>query len=93
MEMPVRIHPWKGVGPHPMSVRFQDDRVVERLKTEAATRGSSVSSLAEELIDEGLRSRRQPAAEPLNRSTRLKNEIRPVEPRRYSPTHGGNKSG
>lgn len=43
-----------------MSVRFHDDRVVERLKAEALSRGASASSLAEELIDEGLRSRRHP---------------------------------
>lgn len=45
---------------HPVSVRFHDEQVVERLKAEAAARGGSASSLAEELIDEGLRSRRHP---------------------------------
>jgi hypothetical protein len=45
---------------HPVSVRFHDVRVSERLKSEAAARGASTSSLAEELIDEGLRVRRHP---------------------------------
>ena len=45
---------------HPVSVRFRDARVAEQLKTEAAARNASTSSLAEELIDEGLRSRRHP---------------------------------
>lgn len=43
-----------------MSVRFHDPRVAERLKEEAAAGASSASALAEELIDEGLRSRRHP---------------------------------
>ncbi len=45
---------------HPMSVRFKRPGVAERLKAEAAARGESTSSLAEELIDEGLRTRRHP---------------------------------
>jgi len=45
---------------HPVSVRFRDARVVERLRAEAAARGCSTSMLAEQMIDEGLRSRRHP---------------------------------
>ncbi len=45
---------------HPIAVRFCDERVAERLKTEAGVRASSTSALAEELIDEGLRTRRHP---------------------------------
>jgi hypothetical protein len=45
---------------HPVSVRFRDARVAEQLKVEAAARNASTSSLAEELIDEGLRIRRHP---------------------------------
>jgi hypothetical protein len=45
---------------HPVSVRFRDARVAERLRAEAAARGCSSSMLAEQLIDEGLRSRRHP---------------------------------
>jgi hypothetical protein len=45
---------------HPVSVRFREAGVVERLKTEARRRGESSSALAEELIDEGLRVRRHP---------------------------------
>lgn len=45
---------------HPVSVRFRQSSVVERLKAEASRRGESSSSLAEELIDEGLRLRRHP---------------------------------
>jgi len=45
---------------HPVSVRFSRPEVAERLKAEAAARHSSASALAEELIDEGLRSRRHP---------------------------------
>lgn len=44
----------------PVSVRFRDQRVAERLRLESATRGRSNSALAEELIDEGLRQRRHP---------------------------------
>jgi hypothetical protein len=44
---------------HPVSVRFHDARVSERLKSEALARGTSTSALAEELIDEGLRIRRR----------------------------------
>ena len=43
---------------HPVSVRFRDETVAERLRAEAAARGCSTSMLAEQLIDEGLRSRR-----------------------------------
>lgn len=43
---------------HPVSVRFGDSKVLERLKSEAAVRKVSTSSLAEELIEEGLRLRR-----------------------------------
>ena len=45
---------------HPMSVRFSRSEVAERLKAEAAVRNTSVSSLAEQLIDQGLRTRRHP---------------------------------
>ena len=45
---------------HPVSVRFRDGRVADRLRAEAEARGCSTSMLAEELIDEGLRSRRHP---------------------------------
>lgn len=45
---------------HPVSVRFSRPGVAERLKAEAAARRESSSSLAEELIDEGLRMRRHP---------------------------------
>lgn len=45
---------------HPMSVRFSRPGVAERLKAEAVARHASSSSLAEELIDEGLRVRRHP---------------------------------
>ena len=45
---------------HPVSVRFHDPRVADQLKAEANARGMSTSSLAEELIDEGLRIRHHP---------------------------------
>ncbi len=45
---------------HPISVRFRDLGVAERLKREAGAQGVSISGLAEELIDEGLRMRRHP---------------------------------
>lgn len=45
---------------HPLSVRFREGRVVQRLRDEAAARGVSSSALAEQLIDEGLRVRRHP---------------------------------
>lgn len=45
---------------HPVSVRFHDARVVERLRSEASAHGTSQSALAEELVDEGLRTRRHP---------------------------------
>lgn len=45
---------------HPMSLRFSRPEVAERLKAEAAVRNTSASSLAEQLIDEGLRIRRHP---------------------------------
>ena len=46
--------------PHPVSVRFRDPRIIDILKSEAASRDRSASALAEELIDEGLRMRRHP---------------------------------
>jgi len=45
---------------HPVSIRFHDPRVADQLKAEAVARRASTSSLAEELIDEGLRTRRHP---------------------------------
>ena len=45
---------------HPVSIRFRDAGVAERLRLEADARNASASSLAEELIDEGLRLRRHP---------------------------------
>ena len=45
---------------HPVSVRFRNPELVDRLKTEARARDESTSALAEELIDEGLRVRRHP---------------------------------
>jgi len=45
---------------HPVSVRFREPQVAERLKAEASARSASTSALAEELIDEGLRMRRHP---------------------------------
>ncbi|HLI02262.1 MAG TPA: hypothetical protein VKV06_15845 [Acidimicrobiales bacterium] len=45
---------------HPVSIRFQDAAVAKQLQAEAAARRKSTSSLAEELIDEGLRTRRHP---------------------------------
>ncbi|MGQ0618288.1 MAG: hypothetical protein ACT4PW_15090 [Acidimicrobiia bacterium] len=45
---------------HPMSVRFREARVSQRLKAEAEASARSASALAEELIDEGLRMRRHP---------------------------------
>lgn len=45
---------------HPLSVRFREGQVLHRLRDEAAARGLSSSALAEQLIDEGLRSRRHP---------------------------------
>ena len=45
---------------HPLSVRFREARVSERLKAEAEANARSASALAEELIDEGLRMRRHP---------------------------------
>jgi hypothetical protein len=44
----------------PVSIRFRRPEVVERLKAEAAARHLSSSALAEELIEEGLRTRRHP---------------------------------
>lgn len=46
--------------PHPLSVRFHSEAVPERLKAEAAARQTSVSALAEQLIEEGLRMRQHP---------------------------------
>lgn len=45
---------------HPVSVRFHEPRVADQLRAEAVARSASTSSLAEELIDEGLRTRRHP---------------------------------
>jgi hypothetical protein len=42
----------------PVSIRFRRADVVERLKAEAGARHVSSSALAEELIEEGLRTRR-----------------------------------
>jgi hypothetical protein len=44
----------------PMSIRFRRPQVLERLKAEAGARNVSTSALAEELIEEGLRTRRHP---------------------------------
>jgi hypothetical protein len=44
----------------PISIRFRRAEVVERLKAEAGARQVSSSALAEELIEEGLRTRRHP---------------------------------
>jgi hypothetical protein len=44
----------------PVSIRFRRTEVVERLKAEAGARHVSSSALAEELIEEGLRTRRHP---------------------------------
>lgn len=46
--------------PSPVSLRFRNQEVAERLKHEAAVRHRSTSALAEELMDEGLRMRRHP---------------------------------
>ena len=54
------LHDYDVVMQNPVSVRFRQARVAERLKAEAASRGTSASALAEELIDEGLRLRRHP---------------------------------
>ena len=43
-----------------MSLRFRHQAVAERLRDEAAALDRSASALAEELIDEGLRTRRHP---------------------------------
>ena len=48
------------MAPQPVSIRFRDGRVADQLRAEAAARGCSTSALAEQLIDEGLRSRRHP---------------------------------
>lgn len=45
---------------YPVSVRLRDRRVADQLRTEAIARSASTSSLTEELIDEGLRTRRHP---------------------------------
>jgi hypothetical protein len=44
----------------PVSIRFRRAEVAERLKAEAGARRVSSSALAEELIEEGLRTRRHP---------------------------------
>jgi hypothetical protein len=43
-----------------MSIRFGKSTVLEELKAEAKSRQVSASALAEELIEEGLRTRRHP---------------------------------
>lgn len=43
-----------------VSLQFRRPEVIERLKTEALVRHVSTSTLAEELIEEGLRTRRHP---------------------------------
>lgn len=45
---------------HPLSVRFRRDEVVQGVKHEAKAQRRSTSALIEELVDEGLRSRRHP---------------------------------
>jgi hypothetical protein len=44
----------------PVSIRFRRAEVLDQLKAEAGARHVSSSALAEELIEEGLRSRRHP---------------------------------
>jgi hypothetical protein len=44
----------------PVSIRFRRADVAARLKAEARARNVSLSALAEELIEEGLRTRRHP---------------------------------
>ncbi len=43
-----------------VSIRFRRPEVLEQLKTEAGARNVSTSAFAEELIEEGLRTRRHP---------------------------------
>jgi hypothetical protein len=43
-----------------VSIRFRRPEVLERLRAEAGARNVSTSALAEELIEEGLRTRRHP---------------------------------
>lgn len=57
MELPVD---YTVVMTHPVSIRFHDPRVADQLKAEATARNASTSALAEELINEGLRTRRHP---------------------------------
>jgi hypothetical protein len=45
---------------NPVSIRFRRAEVLEQLKAEAGARHVSSSALAEELIEEGLRTRRHP---------------------------------
>lgn len=45
---------------HPMSVRFRDATIAVRLRDEAEANDRSLSALAEEILDEGLRMRRHP---------------------------------
>lgn len=45
---------------NPVSIRFRRAEVLDQLKAEAGARHVSSSALAEELIEEGLRSRRHP---------------------------------
>lgn len=44
----------------PFSIRFREKQLLVRLKDEAGARATSTSALAEQLIDEGLRTRRHP---------------------------------
>jgi hypothetical protein len=53
-------HDYNVVMAHPVSIRFRNPGVAERLKEQAAVEGRSTSDMAEELIDEGLRLRRHP---------------------------------
>jgi hypothetical protein len=46
--------------PHPLSIRFRQPEVRDRLMAEATARRLSSSALAEELIEEGLRQRAHP---------------------------------
>ena len=45
---------------HPMSVRFRDATIAVRLRDEAEASDRSLSALAEEILDEGLRMRKHP---------------------------------
>ena len=56
----IQLRDYNVVMSHPLSVRFHRSDVLERLKVEASSRSVSISALAEELIEEGLRLRRHP---------------------------------